>query len=102
MRVLRPVDSRDAANVRRLARRVQPRRRRTDLSLLDATGETVVGAGADGRIWRRTAAGGWEQIAPADGPVHALAATDTGAIVVDGRGILRIEGDETIIVRSAD
>lgn len=71
------------------------------LYLLDAVGDVLVGAGIDGNLWRMTDAGQWEQLAATDGAATAIAATDSGALMVDDRGVVRLDGEQTIIVLPA-
>lgn len=63
---------------------------------------TLLGVGTDSMLWRLLPDGQWEVSEPVQGMVQALTATDSGAIIlVDDRGIVRIDPTGSTIIKPA-
>ncbi|RGE19052.1 sialidase family protein [Leucobacter sp. wl10] len=72
------------------------------LYLLEAAGDTVIGVGTDGQIWQRAGDTSWETIGSATGTVEAVGLSPTGMVIlVDERGIVALDGDESTIILPA-
>lgn len=71
------------------------------LYLLEALpGGGLVGVDTAGTLWRMSPDARWEQVVTAEGMVQALGTDQDGTIlIVDDRGIVRIDGTQTIVVR---
>ncbi|WP_243073717.1 sialidase family protein [Microbacterium sp. SS28] len=75
------------------------------LYTLDAFADgTLVGADTEGVLWRSSPDGGWEKLAETHGPLSALTAGESGAVLLaDDRGIVRIDDTgETIITQDGE
>jgi len=73
------------------------------LYLLDALPDsTLIGVDTDAVLWRSLANGQWESVETVQGTVQALTTTDAGAVIlIDDRGIVRIDDTGTTIIRPA-
>lgn len=68
-------------------------------ALLDGS---LLGVGTDSMLWRSLPNGLWEVVEPVEGTVQALTTAHSGAIIlVDDRGIVRIDATGTKIIRQA-
>lgn len=64
---------------------------------------TLLGVGTDSMLWRSLPDGLWEVIEPVQGMVQALTTADSGSIIlVDDRGIVRIDATGSTIIKPAN